>query len=225
MPWKHRITPIPTYGFLELIDHVVPLPNQGSQSEVFFAFDAFGVKLPILCKVVRKNEMDVDMMVNSQNLASSYGIAPKIIEVHEDDTHYRIIMELLTNVISLGKLVQDNGYDEFTSDIKKELVHKIRLLYKLKIDHGDLHGENILLQQTINGKYKVFIIDYDHAKFPITVSPPKQAHYVEFPDRTFVFDQVRVEYYHNKMIEQYERIKNMVGKTMADKLRSHIFFH
>lgn len=223
--WKHRDISSPTFGFLEIIDRMELMSEQGTQSEVFFAFDAFGIKLPVLCKVIDKKHVNVEKIISAQNLAASFGIGPTIYEVHENETKLRIVMELLTNVVTLSSFIETNGIDAFSRQMKDELVRKIKLLYTLQIDHGDIHTENVLVQH-IYGSYKLFIIDYDDVSFPVSVRSPKQIHSIDIAiGYTFVFDENRVEFYRDEMLKQYEKIKNVMGKKMAEDLKNTIFFH
>jgi tRNA A-37 threonylcarbamoyl transferase component Bud32 len=225
--WKHKDITSPTYGYLEMIDTMELMSEQGTQSEVFFAFNAFHVKLPVLCKVIDKLDVNVEKIISAQNLAASFGIAPTIYEIHENAKSYRIVMELLSNITTLSSFVETYGIEGVSRHMKDELVRKIKLLYTLQIDHGDIHSDNVLVQTTvINGAHKLYIIDYDDVIFPVSVRSPKQMHTMDIKlGYIFVFDETRVDFYRSEMLKRYDQMKTVMGNKMADKLKNTVFFH
>jgi tRNA A-37 threonylcarbamoyl transferase component Bud32 len=221
--WKIRQTHMPPseqWGFIDMIKETKPISSQGANSLMEYAFDSKGKKLPIICKTVPLY-VNVDKLVTSQNLASSFGIAPRIYEVHENNTHYRIIMEFV-NAKTLSSIVNEYGFKIITKEIKMELYVKITTLYHLKIEHHDLHSDNILLEK-IHGtdKYKVVIIDFDDVGFPVVVNEKNKVKEIEIKHRTMgmkfmVIDDRTLETYRMEMKERFENMPR-TGNAMIDK--------
>lgn len=138
---------------------------QGTQSTIYDAYNKDGDRLPILVKEIYCDKKRLETLVKAQTLASIYGIAPKLYGVMQqksDKNKVRIIMEFLQDVQTLSAYVKKLDGANFDDDIRDQLNTKIKLLRKLKIQHHDIHSENVLIS-----KNTIYIIDYDDVNYPI----------------------------------------------------------
>ncbi|MBK7637411.1 MAG: protein kinase [Saprospiraceae bacterium] len=55
--------------------------------------------------------------------------------------------------------------------IMKTVTHSLKILHELKIVHGDLKPDNILIKQTTTGGYTTKLIDFDNSYF--SCEPPE----------------------------------------------------
>lgn len=95
--------------------------------------------------------------VKTQQLATEYGLAPKIIEFGDE----YIIMEKI-NGFTFARLlplyVRQHKFEQLNS-IVCNIVLANQKLIELGISHGDLHSSNILIDPAQNDR--IYIIDYE----------------------------------------------------------------
>lgn len=214
-----------SWGFVDMIDRTEALVEQGSQSLVEFAFDVDNNKLPIICKTIPYDAVDVDKVVEAQNLASAFGIAPRIYEVHENGSKIRIVMEYV-NAKTLRDLVEEKGVGIITKELKTQMYIKISLLYHLKIAHRDLHSDNILLED-MNGTYKVIVIDYDDVCFPVVIPDNEKMKVVEVGKYTLILNNKTFESEREKLMQVYKkkgRSANKIVNSVYDRMTKPEFY-
>lgn len=168
---EYKLSDIPYFDFG--INKLVKASFQGAQSIVYLAYDKEERQIPILVKEAVIAPDRFETMVKAQSLASIYGIAPKIYAVQKkvgDARKVRVVMELIDSPKTLRDFVAELGENKFPEDLRDQIDTKVNLLSKLKIDHGDIHSDNVLISKGV-----VYIIDYDDARYPVDNIDPQES--------------------------------------------------
>ncbi len=124
----------------------------GSKADIYI-LKGLSTGKKYIVKIMTGNKNDIVNEVNIQNIMSRNGISPKVLSYKDD----LIIMEYI-NGLTFNQYIQRHSAEEIDK-IMKKIDKKIDKMHELNVIHGDLTGDNIIIDKQNN----VFIIDFGSA--------------------------------------------------------------
>ena len=159
------------------------------------------------CEVFENHHREINRLIGSK-VSLGGNLVYALDFFREGTTYYKINEKIDTNSLSLKEI----------SDLPKEKIitiaisvcHSLGILHDLKIVHGDLKPDNILIKETSRGNYSGKLIDFDDSYFSGKPSSDKE-HIVGTP-----------EYYSPELAEYLmDEEEEVSGNTLT--LKSDIF--